>query len=149
MLENNKNLIILRTFSKAYSMAALRLGYMMAHKSVAEAVNKVRLPYNINALTQACAEIMLGFDIYKTVEGIITERDRMYNVLKGLYPAVKSDANFLLLKPADIKKAKNMFEKSGISIRMFNSGVLSGWMRVTIGTPKENEAVLKILSRGV
>jgi histidinol-phosphate aminotransferase len=149
MLKARKNLIILRTFSKAYSMAGLRLGYLMADEKVVGILNKVRLPYNVNALSQACAGAMLEHDIQKIVDKILLEREIMYDLLKASYPIVRSDANFLLIKVRDGKKAKKLFEKNGISIRMFGDGRLADFLRLTIGTPAENRAALKILKRGI
>lgn len=149
MLKKRKNLVILRTFSKAFSMAALRLGYMIADVSICEVVNRVRLPYNINAVSQACAGIALGAGLSPVIREITARRDAVYGILKKQYPVVRSDANFLLIKVKDGKQAKKLFEKSGISIRIFSDGALKDFMRLTIGRPEENRAALSILKRGV
>jgi histidinol-phosphate aminotransferase len=149
MLKKRKNLVILRTFSKAFSMAGLRLGYMMADKLIAAAVNKVRLPYNINAVSQACAEVVLKNSPNPVIRKIIAQRDAMYGILKKQYPVVRSDANFLLIKVKDGMRTKKIFEKAGISIRMFKDGILRNFMRITTGKPEENRRVLEILKRGV
>jgi histidinol-phosphate/aromatic aminotransferase/cobyric acid decarboxylase-like protein len=73
----------------------------------------------------------------------------MFCTLRELYPVVKSDANFLYIRFGSPIKAKKVFEKSGISIRMFSNGPAAGWSRITVGKPAENDAVLKILKRGV
>ncbi len=149
MLKKRKNLVILRTFSKAYSMAGLRLGYMMASPEIIDAVNKVRLPYNVNSLTQACAVEMLKCPIKKTLDKIMLEKEIAYDLLKKDYPIVYGDANFLLIKVEDTVSALKAFKKSGISVRAFGSGPLSGFIRLTIGKPEENKAAIKILKRGV
>ena len=149
LLKKRKNLIILRTFSKAYSLAAMRTGYMMAAPEIVNVINKVRLPYNINAVSQACAAIMAKANIAPVVKKILTERDKIYSSLKKDYVVVKSNANFLLIKVRDGKTAKKVFEKAGISIRMFKEGRLDNFLRLTIGTPAENKAALEILKRGV
>lgn len=149
LLKKNKNLVILRTFSKAFSMAGLRLGYMIADSQVAQVINKVRLPYNINSVSQACAEEMLKNGLNPVIKQIIAARDAMYGILKKQYPVVKSDANFLLIKVKDGARAKKHFEKAGISIRMFDDGALKNFMRLTVGKPEENRRVLEILKRGV
>ena len=151
LLKKYPNLIITRTFSKAFSMAGLRLGYMAASEEICNNVNKVRLPYNINSLSMFIAmEAMKNERQMKNSLDIIKkEREKMFKVIKSEYTAVKSDANFIFLKLNNAKKAKFAFEKSGISIRMFSKGPAAGWARITVGKPAENTAVLKILKRGV
>ena len=149
LLRRNKNLIILRTFSKAFSMAGARLGCMFAHKSIVDIINKVRLPYNVNTLSQACARVMLREKKGSAVGDILREKEIMYDLLKTAYPVVKSDANFLLIKVKNGALARKLFAKAGISIRIFREGVLKDFLRLTIGMPEENRAALKILRRGV
>jgi histidinol-phosphate aminotransferase len=148
-LRENKNLIILRTFSKAYSMAALRLGYLIADEKIATVINKVRLPYNINALSQAGAGVMMKLSTDRITGIILREKEMMYRLITETYPVVRSNANFLFIRVKDGKKAKKIFEKNGISIRIFTGGRLDNYIRLSIGTPQENRAALKILKRGV
>jgi histidinol-phosphate aminotransferase len=149
VLKQHKNLIILRTFSKAYSLASMRLGYMMADPEIISIINKVRLPYNVNSVSQAVGAVMAEEDIAPVIKKIVSEREKVYSFLKTRYPVMKSDANFLLLKVKDGVRTKKIFEKSGISIRMFKEGRLKDFIRITIGTPVENLAVIEILKRGV
>jgi histidinol-phosphate aminotransferase len=149
LLKRHKNLIILRTFSKAYSMAAARLGCLFAGREVTDVINKIRLPYNVNALSQACARVMLKENTEAAVKVILSEKEIMYGLLKDIYPVVKSDANFLLIKVNNGARAKKDFEKNGISVRLFKDGILKDFLRLTIGRPEENRAALKILQRGV
>jgi len=149
-LKKNKNLIILRTFSKLYS-AAIRLGYMIADKKIIEAINKVRLPYNINSFSQGAAlEILkLGSYIKSRAGLIISERKKIYAALKDKYRIVKSNSNFFFIKlNKGTEESKKYFQKNSFSIRIFRSGPAKGWMRLTIGTPEENKAVIKLLLRG-
>lgn len=148
LMRGRNNLIILRTFSKAFSMAGARLGYMFAHRDVVDIINKVRLPYNVNALSQACARVMLK-ERSAAVETILDEKRIMYDLLKDDYPVIKGEANFLLIKVNNGAKARELFEKSGISVRIFRDGALKDFLRLTIGTPEENRAALKIMRRGV
>ncbi len=140
------NVIIMRTFSKAFSMAGLRLGYMTANEKLTSVINKVRLPYNINSFSQAVAEYVInhGNTVQKNIKKIICERERVQKELKGIYEFPESDANFIYIKFNNPQKAKKLFEKAGISIRMFDTG----HARITIGKPEENNAVLKIMKRG-
>ncbi|MEI7542109.1 MAG: histidinol-phosphate transaminase [bacterium] len=149
MMSKNKKIIILRTFSKAYSLASMRVGYMLAAPEIIRVINKVRLPYNLNTVSMICACIMAKTNITKVVKKIRLDRDKLYASLKKDYLVVKSDANFLLIKVNNGNKVKNLFEKNGISVRMFKTGRLKNFLRITIGTPDENMAALKILKRGV
>ncbi len=151
LLKKYPNLIITRTFSKAYSMAGLRLGYMISSAAVCENVNKVRLPYNVNSLSVFIAlEALKNAGVIKKSLGIIRkERARMYKTISQKYETIKSDANFIFVRFNDPQKAKFAFEKEGISIRMFGKGPAAGWARITVGKPAENSAVLKIIKRGV
>jgi histidinol-phosphate aminotransferase len=149
-LKKFRNLIILRTFSKLYS-AAIRLGYMIADKNVISAAEKVRLPYNINSFTQVIAlEILkLGKYTARIAAGIRKERERVYAALKKKYTVQKSDSNFLFIKMLRGARASGKyFKKNGFSIRIWKSGHAAGWMRLTIGTPAENSAALKLLIGG-
>ncbi len=148
-LKRHKNLIILRTFSKAFSMAALRMGYMIADRETVAAVNKVRLPYNINSLSQFVAVELLKADRTKVLEIIIKERKKLYALIKEKYECVDSNANFIFLKPKTPSKAQKVFEAQSISVRVFTAGPAAGWMRLTVGTPAENKLVRQILKRGV
>lgn len=149
LLAKHKNLIILRTFSKAYSLASMRVGYMMAAKEVIRVINKIRLPYNLNAASQACAAVMAETDVSPVVKKILDERAKLYDAIKNDYRTVESDANFILIKVSNGDKAKKLFVKKGISVRMFKDGRLSNFLRLTIGTPAENKAALEILKKGV
>lgn len=149
MLLKNKKIIILRTFSKAYSLASMRVGYMLAAPEIINVINKVRLPYNLNTVSMICACVMAKTNITDVVKKIQSDRDMLYTSLKKDYLVVKSDANFLLIKVSKSNKLKKLFEKNGISVRMFKTGRLKDFLRITIGKADENRAALKILKRGV
>ncbi|HRU39393.1 MAG TPA: histidinol-phosphate transaminase, partial [Candidatus Goldiibacteriota bacterium] len=146
-VKRRNNVVVMRTFSKAFSLASIRLGYMAAGARICDAVNRVRLPYNVNSLTQAAGIEALKAGLPDSVRIIREQRDAMYNILKKHYPVVKSDANFLFLKVQDTAKTKKSFEKRGISIRMFNEGRLKGYIRITVGKPEENMEVLRALTK--
>ena len=105
LLENYKNVIILRTLSKAFGLAGLRVGYAVASKNIIESIFAVKSPYNVNSLTQAAALKVLDHieEVKEKVEFIKSERERMYSQLNRVkdlmvYP---SYANFLLVKSSD------------------------------------------------
>lgn len=145
------NLVILRTLSKI-GLAGIRLGILVASAAVVEEVNKVRLPYNVNSLSQAAARVVLGHP--EVVKGhasaIVRERDRLLSRLRKIpgvtvYP---SQANFVLIRTA--RPGDGVFRgllERGILVRNFSGAPhLNDCLRVTIGTPEEDEAFLSALS---
>ncbi len=150
LLERSAHLAILRTFSKL-GLAGLRLGYLLARTELIQQVHKVRLPYNVGRATQALADLLLDHRrVLKTqVRTIRSERERLYQAL-GKLPGVTpfpSDANFLLFRsawPADAVHAALL--QQGILIKnLSRPGLLERCLRVTVGTPEENDAFLETL----
>jgi histidinol-phosphate aminotransferase len=147
LLKKYKNLVILTTLSKV-GLAALRVGFMIAHEDIVNEVNKVRLPFNVNALSQELAVNTLkkGSLTGPKIKTIVSERKRLVKQMKkidGIEP-YPSDANFILFKAADADALYRMLIKEGILIRNMKSAV-GGCLRVTVGSPKENTLFLKIL----
>jgi len=145
------NLVILRTFSKAWGMAALRLGMAIASPAIIALLNKVKAPYNLNVLTQTYAlEAMKHKNkLEEVVQNIIQERERLADKLASL-PAViqvfASDANFILVK---IKNATEEYQKlldKGIVVRNRSQVTLcTDCLRITVGKPNENDALIDAL----
>jgi histidinol-phosphate aminotransferase len=142
------NLIITRTFSKAYGLAGLRIGYMIAQSEILEEVNKVRLPYNLNRFSQLAASILLKRRqrYAEQVQVILAERRRMFNALKsieGVHP-FPTDANFILFRTE--RPAIQVFQRlleHGVLVRCLDRpGPLKNCLRVTIGTSDENDLFL-------
>ncbi|MET8135547.1 histidinol-phosphate transaminase [Streptomyces sp. NPDC005251] len=143
LLEGRPNLVVSRTMSKAFGAAGLRLGYLAAHPAVVDAVQLVRLPYHLSAITQATAlaalehtDTLLGY-----VEQLKAERDRLVTELRAMGCEVtESDANFVQFgRFADAHAAWRKILDQGVLVR--DNGV-PGWLRVSAGTPKENDAFL-------
>ncbi|MCK1821864.1 histidinol-phosphate transaminase [Streptomyces sp. XM83C] len=143
LLEGRPHLVISRTMSKAFGAAGLRLGYLAAHPAVVDAVQLVRLPYHLSAITQATAlaalehtDTLLGY-----VEQLKTERDRLVTELRALgYEVTPSDANFVQFgRFDDAHEAWQKILDRGVLVR--DNGV-PGRLRVTAGTPEENDAFL-------
>lgn len=144
-----KNLIVLRTLSKALGLAAIRLGYMISCQEIINVIMKVKSPYNLNSISQYIGiEALKNKDkIFKYVEEVKIERDYLYGELIQLPLKVyKSDTNFIFFK-SDVDRLSKRLEKEGILIRCF-SGELEGFYRVTVGSRWENEEFLKSL-RGI
>lgn len=145
-LEDNPNLIVLRTLSKV-GLAGLRVGMMAANPDVVDAVNRVRLPYNVNSLSQAAATIVLrhGGVIDEQVAMILSERDRLFKALAAIsgvtvYPTA---TNFIMFRLRGATEAFRLLKKEGILIKNLDSpGPLKDCLRVTIGTPAENDEFL-------
>ncbi len=151
-LKEFKNLIIIRTLSKI-GMAGLRIGYLMADKEICRELNKVRLPYNSNSVSQEIASIILEnrAEINRQIEAIISERGRLIDGLKGI-KGVKpfpSETNFILFKTAkDGKEVFSRLANSGILVRNFGSeSYLKDCLRVTVGTPEENDEFLNTMKK--
>ncbi|MBI4734225.1 MAG: histidinol-phosphate transaminase, partial [Rubrobacteridae bacterium] len=151
LLEKYNNLAILRTFSKAYSLAGLRAGYLLAGEDIIENMTKVKLFYNFNRLSQAIARIAIQNRVMfeEKIRDILKEKDRVFSEMTAV-SAIKtypSEANFILFKT--IKPAAEVWQglvDRGILIRnCSNQVLLENCLRVSIGTPDENDAFLKSL----
>ncbi|WP_420708422.1 histidinol-phosphate transaminase [Streptomyces sp. ERV7] len=143
LIEGRPHLVVSRTMSKAFGAAGLRLGYLAAHPAVVDAVQLVRLPYHLSAVTQATAlaalehtDTLLGY-----VEQLKRERDRLVTELRTAgYEVTESDANFVQFgRFEDSHTAWQRILDRGVLVR--DNGV-PGWLRVTAGTPTENDAFL-------
>jgi histidinol-phosphate aminotransferase len=137
-------LIVIRTMSKAFAFAGGRLGYLAAAPAVVDALQLVRLPNHLSALTQAAARAALahGEQTLASVERLIAERERVVDSLSGMgFDVVPSDANFVLFgRFADATAAWRSYVDNGVLIRDVG---IEQHLRVTIGTPAENDAFLE------
>lgn len=148
LFDKYNNLIVTRTFSKAYSLAAARVGYMLASTELVAAVGKVLMPYHVNALSMATAEVVFQMreEFIPGIQQTIIERNRLAKALQELggitvYP---SQANFLLIKTPRAKELNAFLSEQRIGIRDFSSSIeLAGCLRISIGTPVENDILLK------
>ena len=135
----NPRVIVTRTMSKAFSCAGLRLGYAVAHPSVVDACQIVRLPYHLSAVTQAVARAALANwpELLGHVELLRNERDELANWLADQgFQVAASGANFLMFGTfADRHHVWQQILDHGVLIRETGP---SGWLRVSIGTPAEN-----------
>ncbi len=145
LLEGHENVCVMRTFSKAYGLAALRVGYAIAHESVISALRKVRVPFEVNALAQVAASASLAAqdEMRERVGEVIAERARVFDGITEIgIPVVESEANFLWLPiPEHAAVLGEYSERAGVVLRPF-PGV---GVRVTIGNHAENDRLLKVL----
>jgi histidinol-phosphate aminotransferase len=141
-------LVICRTMSKAFAFAGGRLGYLAAAPAVVDALLRVRLPYHLSALTQAAARAALrhGSSTLESVATLVAERERVMAGLRDLgAQVVPSDANFVLFGWfADAPTAWQLYLQHGVLIRDVG---IAGHLRVTVGTPAENDAFLTASAR--
>jgi histidinol-phosphate aminotransferase len=144
------NLLLMRTFSKIYGLAGLRLGYGIGHPDLIAALEKIRQPFNINALIQAGALAALD-----DAEHIARTRQNNQAGLKFYEDAfrrlgvkfIPSSANFILLHVGDGARVFGELQKLGIITRPMAGYQLPGWLRISIGTPAENDRCLAALRR--
>jgi histidinol-phosphate aminotransferase len=150
LLPGRSRLVVTRTMSKAFGMAGLRVGYLAADPAVVDAVQLVRLPYHLSALTQAVARVALAHApaLLATVEAVKAGRDRIVASMPQLgLVAVPSDANFVLFGQfADAGVAWQALLDRGVLVRDVG---LPGWLRVTAGTTAEVDGFLAALAEVV
>ncbi len=149
LINKYENLVILRTLSKI-GLASLRVGFMIAGADIISEVNKVRLPFNVNSLSQKVAAEALQDkrQMKSDVRLVIAERKRLFNGLlrmEGIMP-YPSDANFIFFKVEDGDRVHSGLLRKGVLIRNMK-GVADGCLRVTVGAPAENAAFLKALKQ--
>ena len=143
-----KNLILMRTFSKIYGLAGLRIGYGIAPAELASALEKIRQPFNVNLLSQTAALAALDDDAHvrKTRQNNFTGLEffmKAFRELKLEY--VPSYANFILVRVGDGQKVFNVMQKLGVITRPMGGYQLPEWIRISIGTPEENRRTLESL----
>lgn len=152
LLEQHANLVVLRTFSKAMAMAALRVGYLLAAPELVREVAKAVLPYNLNAISQTAAEVaieMYDSKLQPLVQAICAERDRLYRQLlsiPGLAP-VCSRANFMIVRSkVEPRRVFSELLQRDILVRdVSNYPLLQDYFRISVGTPEENDLLLEAL----
>src|SRR5690606_13354160 len=145
------NLVVLQTLSKAWGLAALRIGMAFASEEIIEVFNKVKPPYNISEASQQL--VLKALDnveqVNSWIKEIILERDKLvlslknFNFVLDIYP---SDANFILVKTTDANGIYNFLVEKGIIVRNRTKVELcEGSLRITVGTPEENQKLIETL----
>lgn len=145
------NLVVLQTFSKAYGMAAVRVGMAFAGEGILKYYNKLKPPYNISSVNQAAVIKSLGKKekFNNEVTGIRAERERLRRALEAnplVISIFPSDSNFLLVKVKDPDLIYKTLVERNIIVRNRNS-VVSGCLRITVGTPTENTRLINALKK--
>lgn len=152
-LTEYSNLVVLQTLSKAWGLAALRIGMAFASQEIIEIFNKVKPPYNINEASQeiALAALQNVEQVNNWIKETVTEREKLradlvqFPTVQNIYP---SDANFILVKTLNPKEIYQFFVERGIIVRDRSKVALcEGCLRITIGTPEENKLVLEAFKK--
>ncbi|WP_179946667.1 histidinol-phosphate transaminase [Desulforamulus ferrireducens] len=151
LLQRYPHLVILRTFSKAFALAGLRVGYMIGNADVLRQIKKVKQPYNLNAFSQAAARLVLANrEVFnQQIQEIINNREQLWQELQGLagvtpYPSV---TNYILFRTNYESKAvyQGLLQK-GVLIRRLGGPELPGFLRVSVGTPADNRLFIQALT---
>lgn len=150
-MEDYPNLVVMQTLSKAWGLAALRIGLGFASEQIINVMNKVKPPYNINQASQdlalkALEEVGMVNDMIReivTQRGVLETELAKLPIVQKIYP---SDANFLLVRVTDAKAIYNYLLGKGVVVRDRSSVTLcEGCLRITVGTEAENKALLAYL----
>jgi len=153
LVKEHNNLLVLRTFSKVYGLAGLRVGYGFAHSSIIEALDKVRTPTNITSLAQLAALKALDCDEHvkeSVKQNKIEMKFLTENLQKLNLEVIESHGNFLLInvKQKGSTVVEKM-EKAGVIVRGMDSYKLFNYIRVTVGTRKENKKFISVLTQAL
>jgi len=149
-VNEDSRVAVSRTFSKTWSMAAARLGYLIAPTWMIEDLEIVTLPYHLDALKQVAGTIALKYlsEMERGVADVVAERERLLGVMRAMPVTVwPSQANFILFRPNDTGRAvwQSLLD-GGVLVRDCSSWEgLTDCLRVTVGTPEENDAFLSVL----
>jgi histidinol-phosphate aminotransferase len=155
LLDELDRLVVVRTFSKAWRLAGLRLGYLLAHDWVVQDLLKVRLPYHLDAITQVAGitALELADEVTAHVAVLVAERGRLLAALQataGVERVWPSAGNFLLFRVADPTGVFTRLLDAGVLVRDFSRAPrLAGCLRVSVGTPEENTRFLDALGRSL
>lgn len=152
-LQHHPNWVVLRTFSKAFRLAAHRVGYCVGNPELIAALEKIRLPYNLPSFSQAAAQLALTHrhTLLKTIPQTLTEREKLFDALSK-HPALQvwpSTANFIYLRLRQPGKNSSLDALTQLTQEMKAQGTLlrhtGGGLRITVGSPEENTRTLQRL----
>jgi histidinol-phosphate aminotransferase len=144
-LATHPNWIVLRTFSKAFRLAAHRVGYAVAHPQLIATLERVRLPYNLPSLSLVAAQLALQHrhSLLMTIPETIGERDRLYQILTALtrLQVWRSDANFIYARITDVDRPDRAMAELVTQLQQIGTSIrhTGGGLRITIGSPAEND----------
>jgi histidinol-phosphate aminotransferase len=149
LIKEGRNVIGLRTFSKVYGLASLRIGYGYASAELAKLLDRIRQPFNVNAVAQAAA--LAALDDQKFVRTCVDETRKGLRRLEQGFAAlglefIPTQANFVLVKVGNGTRMFEALQRRGVIVRPVSNYGLPEWIRVTAGTPEQNERLLRELA---
>ncbi len=153
LVASHPNLIVLRTLSKAWRLAGARLGYLLGDEAVVRGIAKAKLPFSVGFFARIAGEALLeSRDVLEVAAGrIVAERDRVFDALLGIpgIEPVPSSANFILFGTGRASGVEffERLRKRGVLVRPFDDPALRRHLRVTIGTPREDDAFIDAARR--
>ena len=150
LMKKYKNLLVMRTFSKAYGLASMRCGFLLADKECIDVMQRVRPPFNVCMAAQVMAEAALGDDehINKVVSLNAEGRKYIYSELQKLgVKYIPTEANFMLINVGDGKKVFDDLLKEGVIARFLGGKQLEKYIRVSVGTQEENKIFIEKLTK--
>lgn len=151
LIPEHSNVVTLRTFSKLYGMAGLRIGYAISHPHIANQLNRIRMPFNINRCAMEAAMEALSHHKYfaRQRDRVIGARDAMRRRIMALgYRALETHGNFICLHlPHEAEEMTRFFHERKIAVRPLDSFGLPNHVRITVTTARVNALVLRTLAR--
>jgi histidinol-phosphate aminotransferase len=151
-VRTHPNLIVSRTLSKAYGLAGLRVGFMVAQAPLTDLINRVRQPFNVNTLAQAAAVAALA-DTGFLARSYALNRDGITQLQQGFQRLglefIPSSGNFVLVRVGQADAVNERLLRAGIIVRPVGNYGLPQWLRVSVGLPEENAAFLAALAQAL
>ncbi len=151
-LERFPNLLVSRTFSKAYGLAGLRVGYGIGHKDVVDLMNRVRQPFNVNSVALAAATAALGDEEFLERSAEVNRRgmEQITAALAGLgLDWIPSAGNFVTFKVGNAAQVNGALLRQGVIVRPIGGYGMPEWLRVSIGLPEENARFIAALEQAL
>jgi histidinol-phosphate aminotransferase len=151
-LRRHPNLLISRTFSKAYGLAGLRVGFGLAQGELTDLLNRVRQPFNVNSAAQAAAVAALDDETFleRSYEINMQGLQRLQSAFERMgLDYVPSFGNFVLVRVGDAKQVNERLLRAGVIVRPVANYGLPEWLRVSVGLPRENDAFLAALAKAL
>lgn len=147
-INEGRNVLLLRTFSKVYGLAGLRVGYGVARPEMLDYMNRVRQPFNVNSLAQTAALAALDDEghLKGTLDNNVAGLDYLFKELGAMgLPCVPTEANFFLVKVHDGKRVYEALLRKGVIVRPMASYNMPEYIRVSVGLPQENRRLVESL----
>ena len=149
LMKKYKNLMTMRTFSKAYGLASMRCGFLIADPECIDVIQRVRPPFNVSMAAQVMAEAAVKDDgfVNQVAAWNKAEKEYLYNELQKMgLTYVPTQANFMLVKTGDGKKVFEKLLAQGVIVRFLGGDMLKNYIRVSIGSRQENKRFIKTLA---